>query len=67
VLQPDGNILVGGAFTLANGAKRNGIARLHVDGTIDLSFNPGSGVNGSVNAVALQGDGKVLVGGQFTT
>ena len=36
-------------------------------GDVDLSFDPGSGVNGPVNTVAVQPNGKVLIGGQFTT
>jgi len=36
-------------------------------GDVDLSFDPGSGVNGPVNAVAVQPDGKVIIGGSFTT
>src|SRR5436190_8443921 len=36
-------------------------------GDVDLSFDPGSGVNGPVNAVVVQPDGKVLIGGTFTT
>src|SRR5688572_10816826 len=36
-------------------------------GDVDLSFDPGSGVNGPVNAVAVQPDGKVIIAGQFTT
>src|SRR5438067_2254790 len=36
-------------------------------GDVDLSFDPGSGVNGTVNAVAVQSDGKVIIGGTFTT
>jgi len=36
-------------------------------GDVDLSFDPGSGVNGTVNAVAVQPDGKVIIRGQFTT
>jgi uncharacterized delta-60 repeat protein len=43
------------------------IARLHPNGTVDVSFNPGSGANDNVNAVALQSDGRILIGGQFTT
>jgi hypothetical protein len=34
---------------------------------LDLSFDPGSGVTGPVNAIVLQPDGKVIIGGQFTT
>src|SRR6185503_5616954 len=35
-------------------------------GDVDLSFDPGSGVNGKVNAAAVQPDGKVIIGGDFT-
>jgi uncharacterized repeat protein (TIGR01451 family)/uncharacterized delta-60 repeat protein len=67
VLDPFGRILTGGAFTSFNGVQRNGIARLNADGTLDGSFNPGLGANGTVWCVALQGDGKVLIGGEFTS
>jgi uncharacterized delta-60 repeat protein len=66
-LQSDGKVLLGGAFTTINGTARTRIARLNVDGTLDTSFNPGSGANSSVNALALQSDGKVLLGGIFTS
>jgi uncharacterized delta-60 repeat protein len=36
-------------------------------GDLDLSFDPGSGVNAGVHAVALQADGKVVIGGEFST
>src|SRR3954468_19174524 len=35
-------------------------------GDVDLSFDPGLGVNGPVTVVAVQPDGKVLLGGLFT-
>jgi uncharacterized delta-60 repeat protein len=66
-LQPDGKVLIGGNFTTYNGTSQNRIARLNVDGTLDNTFNPGTGSNGSVFSLALQPDGKVLIGGQFTT
>ena len=45
VVQPDGKILIGGAFTTLspNGGAtvtRNRIARLNPDGTLDTAFNP---------------------------
>jgi len=67
VLQPDGKIMIGGAFTTVYGAARNGIARMNTNGTVDATFNPGTGANGAINAVAVQADGKVLIGGDFTT
>lgn len=60
-------ILVGGAFTSMGGVARNGIARLNDNGTIDSSFGNTVGANGAVYAIALQGDGKILIGGDFTS
>jgi uncharacterized delta-60 repeat protein len=69
VVQPDGKVLVGGTFTAYNGsAVPANVLRLNANGTLDAGFNSGStaGSNGSVYALALQPDGKVLVGGDFT-
>src|SRR6476619_6863356 len=70
VVQPDGKILIGGDFTTLapNGGPavtRNHIARLNPDGTLDTAFNPNA--NSTVYAIALQADGKILVGGNFST
>jgi uncharacterized delta-60 repeat protein len=62
-LQPDGKILIGGAFTNILGVARNNIARLNTDGTIDTTFDPN--VIGSVSAIAVQADGRIVVGGFF--
>ncbi len=69
-LQADGKILVGGSFTTLGGGgtgtvARNRIARLNANGTLDTTFNPGA--NDRISAIALQADGKILVGGNFTT
>lgn len=66
-MQSDGKILIGGAFTGYNGVTRNRIARINSDGNLDISFNPGTGANGTVSALAVQVDGKVLLGGAFTS
>jgi uncharacterized delta-60 repeat protein len=67
-LQPDGKILVGGYFDSFNGAARGGVLRLNANGSLDPTFAPtGSGINYDVDAMVLQPDGKVLVGGRFTT
>ena len=70
VVQPDGKILLGGDFTTLspNGGAavtRNRIARLNPDGTLDTAFNPNA--NDAVYAIAVQADGKILVGGVFTS
>jgi uncharacterized delta-60 repeat protein len=65
VVQPDGKILIYGDFTEVNGVDRKRIARLNPDGSVDLTFNPGSGVNGAIAELALQPDGKMVIGGDF--
>lgn len=71
VLQSDGKILVGGSFTAFNGSAGapDGVIRLNADGSVDSSFNGiTTGVDGSVvRRLALQSDGKILVGGEFTS
>lgn len=64
-VQPDGKILVGGLFSQFNGVAKNNIVRLTSTGTIDNTFNIGSGASGAVRAVAIQADGKILFGGSF--
>lgn len=72
VIQPDGKIVIGGDFTSVQGVSRNGVARLNPNGSLDATFNPGSGLEDDVFAptalsVALQTDGKILFGGTFST
>ena len=66
-LQPDGKILVGGDLNTIRGVSRNKLARLLPNGSLDTTFDSGTGPNGTVNAIAVQPDGKILVGGKFTT
>ena len=73
-IQPDGKVLIGGDFfrladpTCCNLYDRKGIARLNRDGSVDASFDVGSGVNPIyVTALELQPDFKILLGGSFTT
>jgi uncharacterized delta-60 repeat protein len=65
-VQPDGKILIGGYFTSFAGASRRYIARLNADGTLDASFNPGTGANSNVETIAVQPDNKIVIGGDFT-
>lgn len=66
-LQSDGKVIIGGLFTSYDGVTRQRIARINTDGTMDATFNSSTGAGGSVNAIAIQSDGKVLIGGGFTT
>jgi uncharacterized delta-60 repeat protein len=66
VRQASGHVIVGGAFTTMNGVAKAGIARLAATGTLDAAAF-GSGVyGGSVLAVAVQPDDRVLIGGNFS-
>lgn len=67
VLQPDGKIIIAGNFTTYNGIPRNRIARINSSGTLDFTFNPGSAANGDISSIALQNDGKIIIGGGFTS
>lgn len=66
-LQPDGRIVVGGDFTSYEGVARNRIIRLNADGSVDPTFDPGTGFNDPVHALVIQSDGRILVGGDFTS
>ena len=65
VIQPDGKIIVGGKFSYFQGANQGYIIRLNSDGSKDSSFNIGSGFGSSVSSIAVQKDGKIIVGGSF--
>src|SRR5213592_53877 len=52
-------------FSLLAEQPRNSIARLNADGAIDPTFNPGT--DGYVLSLAIQADGKILVGGYYNT
>ncbi|TNE80423.1 MAG: T9SS type A sorting domain-containing protein [Bacteroidetes bacterium] len=65
-IQADGKIVIGGSFSEINGVSRNNIARLNSDGSLDEIFDPASGFNQEVKTLAIQSDGKILVGGLFT-
>lgn len=73
-VQPDGKIVIAGGFTSVDGQERNTVARLHPDGTLESTntFSPGTGAiddygDGTVFCLALQPDGKILLGGYFTS
>ena len=69
-VQADGKILVGGFFTTLSldgpaAITRKYIARLNPDGRVDSSFDPTA--SHAVRAIAVQSDGRILVGGSFTS
>jgi hypothetical protein len=66
-LQNDGKLLVGGEFLNFNGNTTPYFTRLLIDGSKDPTFNLGSGFNDRINASVIQPDGRIIVGGSFTT
>ncbi|RPI21156.1 MAG: hypothetical protein EHM61_25440 [Acidobacteria bacterium] len=68
-IQPDGKIVIGGDFSDIGGDyRRDGLARLNSDGSLDTAaFQPGAhgSIPGVVEAIAIQPDGKILLGGSF--
>lgn len=66
-LEADGSVLIGGDFPHVNGQARRGIARVHHDGSLDDAFAPVLLDDGAdVHALAVQADGKPVIGGFFT-
>ncbi len=67
-LQTDGKILLGGRFTEIDVTNYGRIVRFNSDGSIDGTFNASaSGFNDQVRAITIQSDGKIIVGGSFTS
>lgn len=65
-LQPGGKILVGGQFLNVDGISTlDRIVRLNTNGSRDTGFTPPADLNGAVLAIAVQADGKILIGGGF--
>ena len=66
-IQSDGKVIVGGGFSTYQGLSANRIIRLNSDGSIDNSFDTGTGFNNNIYSTSIQSDGKIIVGGDFTT
>jgi uncharacterized delta-60 repeat protein len=69
-IQPDGKVVVCGIFNMYGAHSRRGIVRINANGTIDTTFNPGTGIGDDlsfVRDVAIQSDGKIIIAGNFTS
>ncbi len=70
-----GKIMIGGNISNYNGVSTNILFRLNSDGTLDTSFNTGTGFVGhsapsnslSIRKVVKLSNGKILVGGEFNS
>ena len=68
----NGKIIIGGSFSEYNTVSRKGIVRINADGTLDTSFNPGTGIHVitgmstiGINALKELPDGKIIIAGNF--
>ena len=60
-------IYAGGAFTTYNETTPGNFVRIKPDGTRDTTYDTSTGVDSTVNCLALDSSGKLYVGGAFTT
>lgn len=69
IQQPNGKILLAGRFIEINGSRVTNLARLNSNGSLDTTFSY-SGMqdlkDNSIYALALQSDGKILIGGYLS-
>ena len=77
-LEADGQILIGGAFKHYDGVPCGGVARIHAGnlrkptlepapsaGSVDMTFDPGTGANDRIESMALRPNGTIIAGGLF--
>ena len=68
LVQSDGKIIVLGNFTeTSSGTTVNRIIRYNSDGTLDNTFNTGTGFNNTVTKGLILPDGDIIVLGSFTS
>lgn len=66
IIQPDDKIIVAGMFVNFNGTAAGRIIRLLPDGAIDSTWTSSiGGADSDIRGMALQPDGKVIIGGIF--
>lgn len=66
VVLPGNNMVIVGDFLHYDHVYVNHIARVLANGNIDTTFNTGAGPDGNIEAIGLQSDGKLIIGGDFT-
>jgi uncharacterized delta-60 repeat protein len=66
-LQEDGKVIVGGQFTGSSAPEGITVLRLNTDGSIDDSFSAGFAPIGTIEAIEIEFNGTILVGGAFNS
>ena len=64
--QSSGKLIVVGQFTKVDGVAQNRIVRLNTDGSVDETFDVGTGLNNHALVCKILSDNSVIVGGSFT-
>lgn len=64
---PNKDVIVVGEFTSFNSISKNRLVKLKANGSIDATFNIGSGVNDMISDICIQNDGKIIIAGNFTS
>lgn len=64
-VQQDGKVWIGGAFQAINGNRRQSIARLRADGSLDIGLDVKMGAWSEVRTILVQPDTKIVVAGTF--
>lgn len=70
-IDQSGRAVLGGCFSSVDGVARRCLPRLNTDGSLDTTFDPGSGITGAdfgqdiINCLVINSDGKIVVGGHF--
>ena len=66
-VQGDGKVLIAGVYQQMNGIPRNAFSRVNADGSLDPTFDPGTGFDSPPTQLLLQPDGKILAVGGFAS
>lgn len=65
--QSNDQLIVGGSFTHVSASVKNRIMRTTNAGTLDYSFQTGTGFNSTVQCLAVDQNDRIIVGGEFTS
>lgn len=64
---PDGRVVVAGALSSIAGTPRSGLTRFSTTGALDALFAPTLSAGGVVNALLALPNGRIVIGGSFST
>nr|WP_294859110.1 T9SS type A sorting domain-containing protein [uncultured Fluviicola sp.] len=63
----NGKIMIAGSFNSWNNLPNTNLVRLNSNGSLDQTFSTGSGPNGFIFAIHELANGKIAIGGDFTS